>query len=113
MRRLFSRGSSSHSTTRTAYHEPGYNSLWDASVKACQWPCETFMNGAGIKQEFEQLVENAGLMAFLADKCPQYHLLTNTFVQNFNYITNRTGHRVAFRLYDRAISMSLEEFRNM
>ena len=54
-------------------------------VQACEWPCETFMDGAGIRQEFEQFVERAGLTAFLADKCPQYHLLTNTFVQNFTF----------------------------
>lgn len=109
MRRLFSRGSSSHSTARTAYREPGYNFLRDAEVKACQWPCESFMGGAGIKLELEQFVENAGMTALLADKCPQYHLLTNTFVQNFNYITGRSGPRVVFHLYNRSISMSLEE----
>ena len=80
---MLSGGSSSCSTARTAYHEPGENSLRGAKVKACQWSCETFMNGAGIKQEFDQFVENAGLTAFLADKCSQYYYLTNTFVQDF------------------------------
>jgi hypothetical protein len=79
-RKMFSGGSSSRSAARLAYHEPREGSLWEANMKACQWPCETFMVNAGIKEEFDIYIENVGLTDSLADKCAQYHHLTNTFV---------------------------------
>ena len=52
------------------------------------WPCEwlhtPFMEGAGVLQEFTQYATNAGLTDFTAPQCEQYHLLTNSFVQNFH-----------------------------
>jgi hypothetical protein len=110
MRRMFSSGSSSHSTTRTAYHEPVDGALCSAEVKACQWPSETFMTSADVKQEFEQFVKYAGLTAFLADKGSQYYHLTDTFVQDFKFISSHTAPRVVFHLNDKPFSMSLEEF---
>ena len=77
LRRVFSGGSSSRSATRPAYHEPGEGSLRAANVKACQWPCETVMVDGGIKEEFDIFIENVRLTDFLADKCAQYHHLTN------------------------------------
>lgn len=58
------------------------------------------MDEAGIKHEFEQFVERACLTAFLADKCAQYELLTNTFVPNFTFTPGCHVSRVSFHLYD-------------
>lgn len=110
MKRFFSRGSSIHGSARTTYYEPGYNVPRAADIRPCQWPCEIFMEGAGIQLKFEQFVEIVGLTAFLADKCPQYHLLINTFVQNFKSISSHSETQVAFHLYNHPISKPLEQF---
>ena len=54
-----------------------------AELRLCEWPHNPFMEGAGILQEFTQYAANAGITDFIAAECEQYHLLTNSFVQNF------------------------------
>ena len=92
---------------------PRYNLPRTAEVQPCEWPCETFMNEAGFQHEFEQFVENAGLTAFLADKCNQYQLLTNTFVQNFRFSPGPNGPRVSFHLYEHTFDITLADFCNI
>jgi hypothetical protein len=77
-------------------------------AKSCWWPCNEFMLGAGIKEEFDQYIHNTELSAFITDKPPQHYSLTHSFTQKFEY-HSRTS-RVSFHLYDRSYSMSLEEF---
>ena len=57
----------------------------DAEVRAREWPSDDFMVKAGFKEEFDAYVRNADLEDFLQDKCPQYYLLTNSFVRRFKY----------------------------
>lgn len=104
------RGSSSRGTAKTAYHAPMYNLPLPAEVRSCQWPCEVFIDGAGIRHEFEQFFERAGLTAFLADKCYQYQLLTNTFMQNFTFTPRRHVSRVSFHLYNQVFDITLAKF---
>ena len=56
-----------------------------AEVRPCEWPHNPFTDGAGIRQEFAQFATNAGLTDFIADECEQYHLLTNSFCENFPF----------------------------
>ena len=58
------------------------------------------LTAAGIYEAFYHLVENAGLTAFVEDKCPQYLLLTNIFVQSFNFYPRKNPPMVDFKLYD-------------
>ena len=53
----------------------------DAPVRPCEWPSETFMDRAGIKEEFNAYLCNAGLEDFGANKYPQYHDLTMELVR--------------------------------
>jgi hypothetical protein len=55
-------------------------------VRPCEWPHDAFMEEAGFHQEFAQFVASAGLTEFLAAKCDQYHILTNSFVQSFHFL---------------------------
>jgi hypothetical protein len=103
-----SKGSSSQGSTRQAYIEQWAISVRGAEVKSCQWPCDTFMIGAGIKEKFDQYIENAELTAFLADKFTQHYHLTNTFTKKIKYHSSNS--RVLFDLYEHSYSMSLEEF---
>ena len=40
-----------------------------AEVRPCEWPDITFMEEAGILQEFTQYAANAGLTDFIVAKC--------------------------------------------
>jgi hypothetical protein len=70
------------------------------------------MEAAGIRQEFEQYAANAGLSNFIADECEQYYLLTNSFVQRFNFLSRNDPPEVQFNLYAEPYQMSLAEFCN-
>lgn len=102
------RGSSSRSpkeAPKTKYHLPRA-----AEVRPCEWPCDTFLRDAGLLDDFYYLVDNAGLIPFLEDKCEQYLLLTNTFVQSFHFHSRRETPMVSFNLYDIPREMTLEDF---
>jgi hypothetical protein len=68
------------------------------------------MEAAGIRQEFEQFTANAGLANFIADECEQYCLLTNSFVQNFKFLSRNNPPEVHFNLCAEPYQMSLAEF---
>ena len=65
-----------------------------AEVRPCEWLHTPFMEEAGILQEFTQYAANAGLTDFIADECERYHLLTNTFVQSFNFFPRNNPPKV-------------------
>ena len=50
-----------------------------------------FMDRAGIKEEFNAYLRNAGLEDYEAHKCPQYHDLTSSFVRRFEYSSSRNS----------------------
>ena len=56
------------------------------------------------------MAENAGIIDFLNDKCDQYLLLTNIFVQNFHFHVSSSPPTVEFYLYDEHKEMSLHDF---
>ena len=68
------------------------------------------MIDAGIKEEFDMYVQNAGLTDFISDKCPQYHDLTNSFVRKFEYVSHHFSQNVMFNLYENSYCISIEEF---
>ena len=61
------------------------------------------MDHAGIKEEFKSYLRNAGPEDFEANKCPQYHDLTSSFVRRFEYSSSRNSPSVMFDLYDKSI----------
>ena len=65
---------------------------------------------AGIKEEFDAYVRNADLESFEADKCRQYHYLTDSFVRRFEFSSSRNSQTVLFDLYDKSYTMDLEDF---
>ena len=58
----------------------------DVDTKSYLLPCNEFMLGAGIKEEFEQYVHNTELAPFITDKCTQYYNLTESFTNKFNHL---------------------------
>jgi hypothetical protein len=109
-RKVFHGGSSSKSAPRPAIREPDLEPPREASVLPCEWPSDSFMTRAGIKEEFDMYVHNAGLTSFVSDKCSQYYNLTDSFVRKFKYVPHRTSHDVIFSLYENSFRMDLEEF---
>ena len=112
MRRLL-RGSSSRGSKENENEEkkkPKYNLPHVAEVRPCEWPSDTFLRAARIYDDFYFLAENAGITAFLQDKCDQYLLLTNTFVQNFHFHARKDAPMVEFHLYDVPKRMTFYDF---
>ena len=65
-----------------------------AEVQPCEWPHTTFMEEAGILQEFTQYAANVGLTDFIAAECEQHHLLTNSFVQSLTFLSRNNPPKV-------------------
>ena len=100
MKRLL-RGSSSLSSKvkqKEEEQKPKFNLPRTAEDRPCEWPSENFMNQVGIKEEFSTYLSNAGLEDFEADKCPQYHDLTSSFVRRFEFSSSRNSPSVMFDL---------------
>ena len=70
-----------------------------AEVRPCEWPHNPSMDGAEIRQELAQFAANAGLADFIAAECELYHLLTNSFVQSFHFLSRNNPPEVKFNLY--------------
>ena len=78
-RKLYQGDSSKKQGPRHAMCDADEGPPRDAPVRRCEWPSENFMDRAGIKEEFNAYLHNAGLEDFEADKCPQYHDLIFIF----------------------------------
>ena len=66
----FLRGSSSQSSKDKQSEEnkkPKYDLPRIVEVRPCEWPCDEFLQEAGIHEDFYHLPKNAGLTAFLHD----------------------------------------------
>ena len=81
-----------------------------AEVRPCEWPHNPFMDGVGIHQECAQFAANTGLSDFIAAECEQYHLLTNSFVQSFDFVSRNNPPKVQFNLYAETHHMPLTIF---
>ena len=63
-RKMFQGGSSSKSCPRLAIHESDLEPPREALVRPCEMLSDSFMTQAGIKEEFDMYVHNAGLTEF-------------------------------------------------
>ena len=90
--------------------KPKYNLPRAAKIWLCEWPCDAFLQAAGIYDDFYYLAENAGITDFLRDQCNQYLLLTNTFVQNLHFHARKSPPTVDFHLCDEYKEMTLYDF---
>jgi hypothetical protein len=107
--RRWLRGSSSRDSEETPKEKPKYHLPRAAEVR----PCDTFLKEVGIYEDSYFLADNAGIIPFLQDKCDQYLLLTNTFVQNFRFYPRKEPPMVEFNLYDVPKEMTLYDFCNV
>ena len=109
-RKMYEGGSSKKQRPKLAIRNTNEEPPRDAQVRPCEWPSEDFMVRAGIKEEFEAYVRSADLESFEADKCRQYHYLTDSFVRRFEFSSSRNSQSVLFDLYENSYTMDLEDF---
>src|SRR4051812_21219931 len=72
------RSAAAPSTTRASYNEDiiPVEMLDVLPAKAMLFPCDDFMENAGIKEEFYALCDNVGLTRLVTSRVPQYETLT-------------------------------------
>jgi hypothetical protein len=70
----------------------------------------TFLSDAGILDEFLLLVDRVGLTTYMLDESDQYATLTKIFVESFKFSNSSFKPSIAFKIYDKSITMSLERF---
>ena len=97
---MYQGGPSRKQRPRLTMHDADDEPPRDAPVRACEWPSEDFMDQEGIKEEFNAYLRNADLVSFEAEKCPQYHYLTSSFVRRFEFSSSRNSQTVLFDLYE-------------
>jgi hypothetical protein len=74
------------------------------------YPCSEFMNAAGILQDFQTLISNAGLENFIDDEPPQYVKLTMFMVQNFRFSWSTSNPMVHYKIYNKSVDLPFDVF---
>jgi hypothetical protein len=77
----------------------------DGDAHPSSFPCLNFLSNAGILDDFLLLVNRVGLSDYMADERDQYALLTKIFVESFKFINSHYNPSIAFKIYDKSITM--------
>src|SRR3954468_24594469 len=105
------RAAASPSTARESYNEDHVPlELLEDTSPACAmtYPCDVFLEAAGIKDEFYGLCANAGLTRLATCRVAQYQKITSCFINSFIY--NHDIGIVEFRIYNDLLTMPLSRF---
>jgi hypothetical protein len=110
-----SRPSRSTAQYRTSYNEdlmsPNIGEEGDdGDVHPSTFPCAIFLNDVGILEDFLLLVNRVGLTTYMTDESNQYALLIMIFVESFKFTNSLFKPSIAFKIYDKSITISLEKF---
>jgi hypothetical protein len=90
-----------HEVTRAHREERDFTSIY---------PCSEFMNAAGILQDFQTLVSNAGLEHFIDGEPPQYAKLTMCVVQDFRFSWSTPNPMVHYKIYNKSVDLFFDVF---
>jgi hypothetical protein len=82
----------------------------DGDAHSSTFPCANFLSDAGILEDFLLLVNRVGLTTYMMDESNQYALLTKIFVESFKFTNSYFKPSIAFKIYGKSITMSLEKF---
>src|SRR3954469_3207933 len=105
------RAAASPSAARVSYNEDHVPlELFEDTnpTRAMTFPCDEFLEAAGIKEEFYNLCANAGLTRLATCRVAQYKKLTSCFINSFRY--NLDAGSVEFKIYNDLLTMPLERF---
>jgi hypothetical protein len=111
---------SSRTSRSTAQYKTSYNEDLmspnigdegdDGDARPSTFPCANFLSDAGILEDFLLLVNGVGLTTYMTDESNQYALLTKIFVESLKFTNSHFKPSIAFKIYDKSITMSLEKF---
>jgi hypothetical protein len=82
----------------------------DGEAHPSTFPCTNFLCDEGILENFLLLVDMVGLTAYMLDESYQYAMLTKIFAESFKFSNSAFKPSIAFKIYDKSITMSLERF---
>jgi hypothetical protein len=68
------------------------------------------MNAAGILQDFQTLISNAGLEHFIVGEPPQYAKLTISVVQDFRFSWSTSNPMVHYKIYNKSLDLPFDVF---
>jgi hypothetical protein len=110
-----SRPSRSTTRFRTSYNEdlmsPSIGDEGDeGDAHPSTLPCTNFLSDVGILEDFLLLVDRVGLATYMLDQSNQYVMLTKIFVESFKFTNSTFKPSIAFKIYNKSITMSLERF---
>jgi hypothetical protein len=74
------------------------------------YPCSEFMNAAGILQEFQTVLSNAGLEHFIEGEPPQFAKLTMFVVQDFSFSWSTSNPMVHYKIYNKSMDLPFDVF---
>jgi hypothetical protein len=82
----------------------------DGDAHPSTFPCSNFLRDVGILDDFLLLVDRVGLTTYMLDERNQYAMLTKIFGESFKFTNSHFKPSIAFKIYDKPITMSLEKF---
>ena len=74
------------------------------------YSCPEFINAAGILQDFQTLISNAGLEYFVDGEPCQYAKLTMSVVQDFSFSWSSPNPMVHYKIYNKTINLPFDDF---
>lgn len=74
------------------------------------YPCTDFMRSAGIFQDVQNLISNAGLEDFVVGEPYQYAKLTMSVVQDFEFHWSKPNPIVQYKIYNKTVNLPFDDF---
>ena len=110
-----SRPSRSAARMRQSYNEelitPSIGDERDDGIpNSSSFPCTDFLHAVGILEDFLFLVQRVGLTTYMEDESDQYVMLTKTFLESFKFSNSSFRPSIAFKIYNRPVTMTLVDF---
>jgi hypothetical protein len=82
----------------------------DGDAHPSTFPYANFLSDVGILEDFLLHIDRVGLTTYMTDESNQYAILTRIFVESFKFTNSHFKPSIAFKIYDKPITMSLEKF---
>ncbi|KAK1631292.1 hypothetical protein QYE76_005607 [Lolium multiflorum] len=104
------------------HHLNRFNRIKDHEIKSTKWACSHIMNQLDLRNDFNTLCNNVGLLDFSFQEAATYCRLTLEFLSTLKHTLNRYYNseenirgvdRISFRLMNREYNLTLNEWCNL
>jgi hypothetical protein len=82
----------------------------EEGVYPSYYACVDFIRSAGILQDVQNLISNAGLGNFVVGEPYQYAKLTMSVVQDFEFNWSQTNPMVRYKIYNKTVNLPFDDF---